>query len=147
MKYKYSKFVTWYSQWNLLENLLKILYFHMPNLHHLFTFSTCLQKKFELAVGESRLLTCFFFHFLKLMFEYSCHHFPSPLSPALPVPNSHPQSQPPLVPSMSPSFMFIYVPFPSFPCYFLLPSPLVTVSLLSISMSLTIFCLPVCFAN
>ena len=73
--------------------------------------------------------------------------FLPPLSPTRPMPTSHPQSHPHLAPSRGPSFMFIYIPFPSFPHYFPLPSPLVTVSLLSISMSLAIFCLQVCFVD
>ena len=87
-----------------------------------------------------------FSHFL-LMFEYSCLHFPTTTFPALPMSTSHPQSLPPLALSMGSSSMFISVPFYSFPRYFPLPSPLVTVSLLSISMSPAIFCSPVCFVN
>ena len=67
--------------------------------------------------------------------------FPPPLSRALPTCTSYPQSHPPLALSMGSSFMFIYIPFPSFPPYFPLPSPLVTVSLLSVSMCLAIFLL------
>ena len=41
---------------------------------------------------------------------FSHHHFPTP--------TSHLQPHPSLAPSMGPSFMFIYVPFPSFLCYY-----------------------------
>ena len=69
---------------------------------------------------------------------FSRHHF-------LP---SHPQSYPPLALSMDPLYMFFNNPSPSFPCYPPLSSPLVTVSLFFISMSLVIFvCLLVCFVD
>ena len=48
---------------------------------------------------------------------------------------------------LSPLSMFIYNLFSSFPCYFPPPSPLVTVILVLISMSLVIFCLLVCFVD
>ena len=73
--------------------------------------------------------------------------FPPPLSPALPTPTSPHQSHPRLG-SINGSLIHVHLcPLPFFPTNFPFPSPLVTISLLSISMSLTIFCLPVCFVN
>ena len=88
----------------------------------------------------------FFYHFL-LLFEYSCLYFPTTISPAPPTPTSHPQSYHPLALSVGPLYMFLDDPFPSFPCYLPPPSPLVTVSLFFISVSLVIFCLLVCFVG
>ena len=94
------------------------------------------------------LVQCFYFilfYFmllLLLLFKYSCVHFP-PTTLSCPT-HSY------LPPSILPPFVFVHVsfmhvpwwPFPFFPhCYHLLPSPLVTVSLFLISMSLVIFCL------
>ena len=62
---------------------------------------------------------------------------PPPLSPT---PTSHPQSFPPLPFSVGPLYMFLDDPSPTFPCYPYHPSPLVTVSLFFISISLVIFC-------
>ena len=68
------------------------------------------------------------------------------LSPDLPTPTSHIQSSPtPLSLSMGPLYMFLDDPSPSLPCYPSSSSPLVTVSLSFISMSLVLFCLLVCF--
>ena len=84
-----------------------------------------------------------------LLFNYSCSHFPPFLYPALPTPLSHIQSSSPVV------FLhgsFIHVPWldpsPSFPRYpSPRPSPLVTVSLFFICMSLVLFLLLVLLAR
>ena len=81
-----------------------------------------------------------------LLFKYSCHHFPPPLSPP------H-QSTPPTL-NLTPLWLvhvsFIHVPW--WPFHFSPPlspphSPLVSVSLFLISMSLVIFCLLFCFVD
>ena len=84
-----------------------------------------------------------------LMFEYSCLHFPTTTFPF----STHPHLPPP-IPSpfgfVHGSFIHVHLwPFPIFPRLFpsSLPFPLVTVSLLLISMSLVIFCVFVCFVN
>ena len=77
-----------------------------------------------------------------LLFKYSYLPFPATTSPYLP-------------PSILPRFGFIdgsfihvpYHPSPSFYCYPPHPSPLVTVSLFFISMSLVMFSLLVCFVD
>ena len=68
---------------------------------------------------------------------FSCHHFPPPH----PSPPPHPQSYHPLALSLGPLYMFLDDPSPSFPHYPLPLSPLVTVNLFFISMSLVVFCL------
>ena len=89
-----------------------------------------------------------FFNYFFLLFKYSCLHFLPKLLPAPPTLTSHPQSYPNLlVLSMGPLYMFLDDPSPSFPHYPSLPSPLVTVSLFFISMSLVIFYLLVCFVD
>ena len=52
-----------------------------------------------------------FIYFL-LLFKYGCLHFPPPLSPTSPTPNSHPQFNSFLVLSMGPLYMFLDDPFP-----------------------------------
>ena len=89
----------------------------------------------------------FFFIIYLLLFKYICLHFhpskvPHPTYPCLP-----PSNLPPLALSMSPLYIILYDPFPSFLCYLPPPTPLVTVSLFFISMSLVIFCLLVCFVD
>ena len=81
------------------------------------------------------------------MSKYSFLHFPPPLSLTPPTPTSHPQSYPPLAFSMCPLYVFLDGPPPIFPHYPSSPSPLVTVSLFFIPMSLLIFCLLVCFVD
>ena len=81
----------------------------------------------------------FLLKFFLLIFKYGCLHFPTTTLPCsthtyLPPSILHPFG------SMGPLHMFIYNPFPSFPHYFPLRSPLVTVTLLLISMSLVVFC-------
>ena len=66
--------------------------------------------------------------------------FPPQHTPAPPIPNSHPRSCPPLALSMGPSYVFLDGPSP-FPLVILFCSPLVTVCLFFISMSLVLFCL------
>ena len=66
------------------------------------------------------------------------------LSSSPPTPTSHHQSYRPLALSMGPRHMFLGDPSPSSPCYPPPPSPLVTISLFFISMSLVIFWLLVC---
>ena len=73
--------------------------------------------------------------------------FTPPLSPTPPTPTSYPQSYPPLALSISPLYMFLDDPFPAFSCYLPPCSPLVTVSLFFISMSLVIFYSLVCFVE
>ena len=65
--------------------------------------------------------------------------FPPPLSPTPPAPTSHPQAYPPLALSMGPLYMLLDDSSTSFSPLSL--SPLVTVILFFISMSLVIFCL------
>ena len=66
---------------------------------------------------------------------------PPLLSPRWPTPTSHPQSDTPWALSMGPLYMFLDNASPSF-CHYPPPfSPLVTVSLFFITMSLVIFCL------
>ena len=71
---------------------------------------------------------------------FSCHHFPPPTH--LHLPSS-------ILPklSMGPLYMFLDDPSPSFPHFSPPLSPLVTVSLFFISMSLVIFCLLACFVD
>ena len=58
----------------------------------------------------------FFKSFLKLLFEYSCHHFPiATFSYPHPFPLPHPQSYPPLALSVCPLYMFRDDPSPTFP--------------------------------
>ena len=84
------------------------------------------------------------FLFLKLLFKYTCFHFPAITFPT-----------PIFPPSILPRFGFVHGSFVHVPSTTLpLPSqlspphaPLVTVSLLFISMSLVIFCLLVCFVD
>ena len=111
-------------------------------------------KTLQVFFFHQTILFIYFFNFFLLMFEYSCHHFPTPSL-------SYPSTPPTLNPS--PTWLHPWVPhscsFMSLPFlsqmrlwwspiyYFPLPSPLVTASLLSISMSLTILCLPVCLVN
>ena len=83
----------------------------------------------------------------KLLFKYSCLHLhltmvPHPTHPYLP-----PSNLPPLILSMGPLDMFLDGPSPIFPHYPSPCSPLVTVSLFSISMFLVIFCLLICFVD
>ena len=87
-----------------------------------------------------------FYIFLKLLLKYSCLHFPSttPPSPPPPLP---PSILPSLALSMSPLYMFLDNPPPSFPHYPSPPFPMVTASLFFISMSLVVFCLLVCFVD
>ena len=83
----------------------------------------------------------FIFYFIcLLLFKYSCLNFPPTIPPALPIPTSYPRSYPALTLSMSPLSMFLDDPSPFSPLS-LLTSPLVTVSLFFISMSLVISCL------
>ena len=86
---------------------------------------------------------CFFHYYSITVVPIS----PPLLSPTLPISTSHIQSSPPLALCMGPSYMFLEDPSPSFPCYSPSPSPLVTVSLFCISMSLALFCLLVCFVD
>ena len=86
------------------------------------------------------------FIFKKLLFNYNCLIFPTLLSPALPAP--HPTT------TVNPHYYGFVVargsltrPFPFFPCYPPLPSPLVTVSLFLISLFLVLFCSFVCFVH
>ena len=77
--------------------------------------------------------------------------FPSLVSPTLPTPISHIQSSPPLFFVHGSFIHILWWPFP-FPSplpsgYSPLPSPLVTVSLFFISMSLVLFCSLVCFID
>ena len=85
--------------------------------------------------------SCFFFFFYVVQVQlspFSHHQFPYII---------HPQSIHTLALSMGPLYMFLDDPSPSFPHYPSLPSPLVTVSLFFISMSLVIFYLLVCFVD
>ena len=81
------------------------------------------------------------FCFFKFLFKYSCLHFPVTLSPTPPNPTSHPQSFSPSALSMGPLYMFLDDLSLSFPHYLFPLSPLITVSLFFISMSLVLFCL------
>ena len=92
-------------------------------------------------------LILFFTYFL-FLFKYSCLHFPPSTPPAPPIPTSHPWSYPSLALSMCPLYMFLD-DLPVFPPLSPLPSRLVTVSLflISISISLVIFWLFVCFVD
>ena len=75
--------------------------------------------------------------------------FPSPLSPVPPTPTSHIQSSPHPVVFVYGSFIHVpwLAPSSSLPCDPPPPSPLVTVSLFFISMSLVLFWLLVCFVD
>ena len=113
----------------------------------------------------NKLIPALGINFLRLVFLYSCISFLLKffycclstivsiflplLSPALPIPTSHPQSFPPLALSMSPLYMFLDHPSLSFPCYSTLLVPLVTVSLFFISMPpvLCCFCCCCCFVD
>ena len=89
------------------------------------------------------------FHFLiyfLLLFKYSFLHFPPT---ATPCPTNH------LRPSILPPFGFVHMsfihvpwwPFSLFPLLLPPTSPLVTLSVFFISVSLVIFCLLVCFVD
>ena len=82
-----------------------------------------------------------FYFLIFLLFKYSCLHFPSTTFPCPTHPTFYPQSFPPLALSMSPLYMFLDDPSPFFPRYCPPPSPLVTVSLFFISVSVVLFCL------
>ena len=84
--------------------------------------------------------------FKKLFSNTVVSIFPPPLSPHLPTPTSHPPSVHLLALSMGPLYMFLD-PSPFFPYCPLLPTPLVTVRLFLITMSLVIFYLLVCFVD
>ena len=78
--------------------------------------------------------------------SYNCPHFPPPLSPTPLTPTSHAQSYPHNG-FFNGSFILVpWWPFPFFPLSSS-PTPLVTVSLFFISMSLVIFGLFVCFVD
>ena len=72
------------------------------------------------------------------MYAFSPHPSNPPQLNPPPSPTSHPPFFPPLALSVGPLYMFLYDPSPSFLHYPPLPSPLVTVSLFFISMSLVI---------
>ena len=97
------------------------------------------------TVDQSLFIIVFLFPFFKLMFTYSCLHFP-PMTPPTPaIPTSHPWPYSPLALSMCPFYMLLDKPSSVISYY---PSPLssmVTVSLFFISMSLVEFCLLVFF--
>ena len=85
--------------------------------------------------------------FFLILFNYSCLHFPPNDSPP-------PQSSPP--PTLNPTPLWFcpcvlytcsLLPFLRFPPLSPLPSPLATVSLFFISMSLLVFCLLVSFVD
>ena len=80
----------------------------------------------------------FFFSFFYYCLSTVVSVFPPPLSPTPPTPTSHPQLFPCWALSMGPLYMFLDDPSLSFSCYLPTPSPLVTVSLFFISMSLVI---------
>ena len=87
-----------------------------------------------------------FFLLLLLLFNYSHHHY-LPIILLLPI---HPPTFNPTAPlsfSMGPLYVSLDDPSPSFPCYPLPLSPLVTVTLLFITMALLLFCSLVCFAD
>ena len=100
--------------------------------------------KSEMENSKNKLFISFIF---LPLFKYSCLHFP-PISPPSPT-HLHllPSILPPLTLSMGPLYMFLDDLSPIFPHYFSLPSPLVTVSFLFMSMSLVIFCSLVCFID
>ena len=81
-----------------------------------------------------------------LLFNYSFPHFLPLLSPAYPASTFHSQPYPPPVSlSLCPLFLDLTLHLHSMLSPF--PSPLVTVSLFFISMSLALFCLLVCFID
>ena len=91
--------------------------------------------------------------FIKLFLKFFCccsctvvSIFLPPLSPQPPIPTSYPPSFPYLALSMCPLHMLLDDLFSSF-LFPLVPSPLVTVSLFFIFMSLVICCLLVCFVD
>ena len=65
--------------------------------------------------------------------------------PTQPTSTFHPQSYPIKTVSMGPLYIFLDNPFPSLNLYPPPSSPLVTVTLFFIAMSLVIYCLLVCF--
>ena len=90
-----------------------------------------------------------FFHFILLLLNYSCLHLP-PTTPPHPRHAHFPPLLPPLLGFVHVSF--IVVPKNPSPLSRILPlspptSPLVTINLFLISVSLTLFCLLVCFVD
>ena len=83
--------------------------------------------------------------FFLLLFKYSCLHFPLTTTPSPAIPTSHPQSYPTLALSMV-LYTCSLTTLPPPPPLSLPNSPLVTVNLFLISMSLVIFCL-LCFVD
>ena len=106
-----------------------------------------LQRETPSKSGRWELYSPFYFSLFLLLFKYNCLHF-SPYTP--PADSSHPH----LPPSVLPHFGFGYVSFIhvlrqplSLPPVIPSSSPLVTVSLFFISMSLVQFCSFVCFVD
>ena len=124
--------VYFFIQLLFIENLLCGRYCDSVNLfsllNNLVSYSLC-------------LLFIYLFIYLLLLFNYSCLHFPHPLPHAPSIPISYPQSFPALALSIVLLYMFPDDPSPSFPCYPLSPSLLITISLFFIPMFLIIFCL------
>ena len=88
----------------------------------------------------------YFEQLLLLFFKYSCLYCLSTTSPTPAIPIFHPSSYLPLILSMCPLYIFLKT-HPLFPPISPPTSPLVTVSLFFISLTLVIFCLLVCFVD
>ena len=123
----------WYWYFNKIQylNLKTHLNLFMLNHHFLFQSNTSVF-----------IFSFLIFHIFKLFFKYSCLH--SPPTPA--ILTSLPWSCSPLALSMCPLYMFLTT-LPPFPSLSSPTSPLVTVSLFLISMSLAIFCLLIYFVD
>ena len=86
-----------------------------------------------------KILRLFLFCIFLLLFKYSRLHCPATTFPLPTIPTSHPQSFPTLALSMGPLNMFLDHASPSYLCYCTPHSPLVTVSLFFILMTVYIF--------
>ena len=122
------------GRWVLFLLIIYIHYFHKKRQN------ICTAEYF--IFYNFMIFSFFFLFFIVVQVELSPF---SPLSSPLPIPTSHPQSSPPL--SISPLYMFLDDPSPSFPCYPPPHSPLVTVSSFFISVYLVLFCSLVCFVD
>ena len=100
---------------------------------------------FFFAVMKTCWLCLFICLFLfVLLFKCSCLHFTPTTVPCSSDPHLPPSILTPFGCVLGSFIRFLDAPSPSFPLYPPSPSPLVTVSLFFISVSLVIFCLLVC---
>ena len=134
-----KKSVNIWSEWiiSFFENNTSWKFYYVTFMYQILMFFSQALKKIM-----------FIFKVFLLFFKYTCLHFPLPFTPNPAIPTSHhPLSYPPLALSMCPLYMVLDNPFPFSPLLTSPTSPLVTVCLFFISVSLVIFCLLVCFVD